>query len=136
MKNNCTKTLMRSGHRNSVDLQRILVYHLVDTNEIKTRKLQSIVEKSLNHNEYYALKVLNNDREYIHIEKDSTVSLTEYPICFFEIEIFDNKFYSKLFGEYLLEIINKSNFTNDVLKIEFEIVSNSKLHEILNIKVM
>ena len=54
--------------------------------------------------------------------------MTKYPICFFEVAIFDNNKYFKLFGEYILNNIDKK------YKVELEMVSNSKLQEILEIK--
>ena len=134
MINSDAKTLMRSGHRNGIDTQRVLFYHLMSINKflkLKSNNVTPIVEEMFN-KKFYVIKV---DNKYVHIEKDETIYLTNYPTCFYETDIFEDNEY-KFFGENLLKDIKKSSFYDETLNIEYEVVSKSKIKAIAEMKVL
>ena len=122
------KVLTRSGFRESFSSPRILIYHLVSIDEAlhstydQTNKL---INKAMQLNQYYVISTTkDNEKKYIHIEKDNTISLEDKPTCFFEKDVFDNEYYFREYEEFIFKEYKKTNFYKTNPNMSFELVSN------------
>ena len=122
------KVLTRSGFRASFSSPRILIYHLVSIDEAlhstydQTNKL---INKAMQLNQYYVISTTkDNEKKYIHIEKDNTISLEDKPTCFFEKDVFDNEYYFREYEEFIFKEYKKTNFYKTNPNMSFELVSN------------
>ena len=134
----CQTIMLRSGHRNDETKQRVLVYHLISTVLAATIKsasaLQQVIKNGFNHENYYVLKRSERNGKYIHIEKDESVILTDFPICFFESEIFEDINNFDQFGDYVLKMYKKSKYYKKGEPVEFVKVSIDELNKVLEMK--
>ena len=127
-----SKVLMRSGHKNSKDSERILLYHLVrlsDSIKKKKDEFNKLINNAFQKESYYAFV---NDNNYVHFEQDGSIYLTNHPTCIFDIDIFDDE---KYFNEIGMMIINKfkdTNYYEQSRNIELKLITHNSIQKILN----
>ena len=98
--------LLRSGFRETVDSPRYLVYHLTTKQKVEKLIKKNLANKQLSNKDIIVTQMLNEqanhlemymtlfvkdgeNKKFIHIEKDETVTLTNKPTCFFEVDLFE-----------------------------------------------
>ena len=122
------KVLTRSGFRTSFTSPRVLIYHLVSIEEALNStydQTNKLINKAMQINQYYVISTTkDNEKKYIHIEKDNTVSFEDKPTCFFEKEVFDNQYYFQEYEEFIFKDYKKTNFYKSNPNINLELVSN------------
>ena len=99
--------LLRSGFRESEASPRYLVYHIAKKSDVERLLKRELANKKLlnkdvnimndlsqqaNYLDMYMTLYLKDgeNKKYIHIEKDDTVTLTNKPTCFFDVELFED----------------------------------------------
>lgn len=124
---NCFRNGMLDENGNRILVWMALYDQIVE--ELSDEGKKTLTNYSKYIDNFYVLSInKNNEKKYIHIEKDETVTLTDEPTCYFDSIFFDNKKFSdieemitniykesdcyKENGMFSKEIINKENRPN------------------------